>query len=60
MPVRLTSRDVHDIANLELPWWLAFAANQARAHGYGQDLAAFVRVPEGPSAGGEADVVAHA
>ena len=60
MPVRLTSRNVHYISYQQLPRCLAFRANKTRPDRDRQDLAAFVRVPEGAGAGREAHVVTHA
>ena len=58
--MRLSSGNMHNIANLELPWGLAFTANQPTTHEDSQDLPSLVSMPEGPGAAGKHDVVSHA
>ena len=60
MPMPLAGRDMHHIADLQLPWRLAFRAHEPRAHRHREDLSALVVVPVCACAGGEADVVGHA
>lgn len=60
MPMRLSSRDMHYIPDLQSSWLFPFRANQSRAHGHGQNLSVFVRVPERACSRGETDIVAHA
>ena len=60
VPVRLTSRYMHHIANHQLPWCFAFSTDEARSHRDCQDLSTLVRVPECSCAGSEADIIAHA
>jgi hypothetical protein len=60
MPMRLPSRNMHNIAHQKLPRSLALGANKARSNRDSQNLTALVRVPERAGARSEADVVAHA
>lgn len=60
MPMRLPSRNMHHIADLQSPWLLTFTANQSLANGDSQDLPAFVSMPVSPGAGRETNIVAHA
>jgi hypothetical protein len=60
MPMRLTSRYMHNVSHQKLPRSLAFRANKARSNRDSQNLPALVRVPECAGARCEADVVAHA
>jgi len=60
VPMHLSRRDVHDVADLQLLRLLPLGTDQAGSDGDGQDLAALVAVPEGARAGREAHVVGHA
>ncbi|KAI6875905.1 hypothetical protein KC323_g204 [Hortaea werneckii] len=49
----LAGRDMHHIADLQLPWRLAFRAHEPRAHRHREDLSALVVVPGFRRKGGQ-------
>jgi hypothetical protein len=57
MPVRRAGIAPHRVSDVQSPWLSALIAYPARARQDAQQLAFFVRVPEGACAGGEHYVV---